>query len=66
MAGAAADEELRRTYPEPDFDDGAWAEIDVPGHWRSAPAFADADGPLLYRTPLRGAERRPRADTARG
>ena len=21
----------------------------VPGHWRSAPAFADTDGPLLYR-----------------
>ena len=25
----------------------------MPGHWRSTPAFADSDGPLLYRTPLR-------------
>ena len=45
-----ADEALRRTYPDPEFDDSGWAEIDVPGHWRSAPAFAGANGPLLYRT----------------
>jgi beta-mannosidase len=44
-----ADEGLRRTYPEPDFDDAGWAEVDVPGHWRSAPAFAAHEGPLLYR-----------------
>ena len=47
---AEADEGLRRSYPSPDFDDDAWAEIRVPGHWRSTPAFADSDGPLLYRT----------------
>ena len=58
-----ADEDLRRTFPSPDFDDGAWAELDVPGHWRSTPAFADTDGPLLYRTPLRGAA--PPADGRR-
>src|SRR5687768_14188481 len=44
------DEELRRHYPEPRFDDSGWAEIPVPAHWRSTPAFADSDGPLLYRT----------------
>src|SRR4051794_4731079 len=44
-----ADEELRRAFPEPDTDDSSGAEIDVPGHWRSSPDFADTDGPLLYR-----------------
>ena len=44
-----ADEALRRTYPEPDFDDGGWGALEVPGHWRSSPDFADADGPLLAR-----------------
>ena len=29
---------------------GRWADISVPGHWRSTKAFADAEGPLLYRT----------------
>jgi beta-mannosidase len=57
-----ADEGLRRIYPEPGFDDSAWAEIEVPGHWRSSPTFAAADGPLLYRTRFEaerpGAERR--------
>ena len=28
----------------------SWEPIAVPGHWRSTPAFADADGPLLYHT----------------
>ena len=45
-----ADEDLRRVYPEPGFDDGSWATIDVPGHWRSTDAFDSSDGPLLYRT----------------
>ena len=47
---AVADEELRRQYPDVDFDDDAWEPVDVPGQWRSHPAFADDDGPLLYRT----------------
>ena len=46
---AAADDTLRRAYTEADFDDAAWHDVDVPGHWRSVPAFATADGPLLYR-----------------
>src|SRR3954454_10496102 len=44
-----ADDELRRTFPSPDLDDSDWPALDVPGHWRSNPAFADDDGPLLYR-----------------
>ncbi len=48
--GAVADEALRRVYPDPGFDDGDWTAIAVPGHWRSAPDFADTDGPVLMRT----------------
>jgi beta-mannosidase len=45
-----ADPERRRSFSAPDADDdGEWHDIDVPGHWRSVPAFADSDGPLLYR-----------------
>ena len=59
---APADEGLRRRYPAPDFDDDAWATLDVPGHWRSSSAFADHDGPLLYRrrfeAPVPAADRR--------
>jgi len=32
------------------FDDSAWAEVAVPGHWRSHRDFAASDGPMLYRT----------------
>jgi len=46
---AEADEALRRAYPDPDFADDQWADIAVPGHWRSHDAFAKSDGPLLYR-----------------
>jgi beta-mannosidase len=46
---AAADDALRRAYTGADFDDAAWHDVVVPGHWRSVPAFAEADGPLLYR-----------------
>jgi beta-mannosidase len=45
-----ADETLRRDFPLEDLDDGDWPEITVPGAWRSTPAFAGSDGPLLYRT----------------
>lgn len=34
---------------EPDLDDTAWVTLDVPGHWRSHPAFAASDGPVVYR-----------------
>ena len=57
-----ADEDLRRSFPRPDFDDGAWQPVRVPGHWQAEPAFATSDGPLLYRrrfemAPLAEAER---------
>jgi beta-galactosidase/beta-glucuronidase len=45
-----ADEDLRRRYPDPDFDDSGWEQVVVPGHWRSVPAFVASDGPLLYRS----------------
>ena len=44
-----ADDDLRRDGIGLDTDDTDWAEIVVPGHWRSHPEFADSDGPLLYR-----------------
>ena len=44
-----ADDEVRRDGVGLDYDDSSWSAIDVPGHWRSNPAFADSDGPLLYR-----------------
>jgi len=57
-----ADEDLRRQFTEPAFADDSWEPIDVPGHWRSNPAFCESDGPLLYRTkfdhlPAGGAQR---------
>ncbi len=45
---APADEDLRRCWQDDGFDASGWEAIDVPGHWRSVPAFADADGSLLY------------------
>ena len=49
-----ADEDLRRAYPDPDFDDSAWGTVEVPGHWRTSPDFADSDGPLLHRLAFAG------------
>jgi len=46
---APADEDLRRSWHDEGFDDAGWEALEVPGHWRSTPAFGDADGPLLYR-----------------
>jgi beta-mannosidase len=46
---AEADDDLRRAYYDDDFDDGGWETVVVPGHWRSQPAFATSDGPLLHR-----------------
>ena len=46
---APADEALRRAFPSPEFDDEGWERLAVPGHWRSTPAFADNDDPVLYR-----------------
>ncbi|HET6835485.1 MAG TPA: hypothetical protein VFH30_16585, partial [Acidimicrobiales bacterium] len=50
---AIADDDLRRVYHGDDFDDAGWEPITVPGHWRSTPAFADSDGPLLHRCGFR-------------
>jgi beta-mannosidase len=47
---APADEAARRDYHDPAFDDRHWARAEVPGHWRSNPALADTDGPVLHRT----------------
>ncbi len=58
---AVADEDLRRTYPDPDFDDTSWAPVDVPGHWQSNEPFADDTGPMLYRT--RFSSNRPASGT---
>ena len=46
---AVADEALRRSFADRDGADDAWEDVPVPGHWRSVPAFAGSDGPLLYR-----------------
>lgn len=57
---ALADEDLRRTYPDIDFDDSGWSPIDVPSHWQSSDEFAETTGPMLYRT--RFDAKRPVAD----
>ena len=44
-----ADEELRRSFADRDASDEGWADVPVPAHWRHTEAFADSDGPLLYR-----------------
>jgi beta-mannosidase len=44
-----ADDDVRRDGVGLDHDDHEWPDVAVPGHWRSTPAFADSDGPLLYR-----------------
>lgn len=44
-----ADDDIRRVGVGLDHPDDDWPEVPVPGHWRSVPAFEQADGPLLYR-----------------
>ena len=44
-----ADDDVRRRAIGVDVDDDDWAEIEVPGHWRHHPDFANNDDPLLYR-----------------
>ncbi len=58
-----AEGDLHQRFVEPEFDASGWEPIAVPGHWRSTPAFADSDGPVLYRhrfaaTPLADGRRR--------
>jgi len=38
---AAAHEELRRTFHEPQLDDRAWCVVDVPGHWAHSAELAE-------------------------
>ncbi len=45
-----ADDDLRRVYAEPGFDDTHWPEVSVPGHWQTSEAFATNHDPLFYRT----------------
>ena len=47
---ATADDQLRRTAVGLYYDDSEWPEVQVPGHWRNEPTFADSDGPVLLRT----------------
>jgi len=44
-----ADDDVRRNGVGFDHDDTSWPIVTVPGHWRSNPAFASTDGPLVYR-----------------
>jgi beta-mannosidase len=46
---APADDDLRRSAFGLSFDDREWEPIAVPGHWRANAAFADSNGPLIYR-----------------
>jgi len=62
---AVADDDLRRAWAAPEFDDESWETIEVPGHWRSAAAFADTDGPLLYRRIFDGPRFDPTAEALR-
>ncbi len=48
--GLVAEGSRRVDYHDPGFDDDAWPIVTVPGHWRSDPAFAETDGPVVYRT----------------
>jgi len=45
----ASEPDLAKTFAEPDYDDRAWKHVSVPHHWRAEPAFAENDGPVLYR-----------------
>jgi len=44
-----AEGDLHQRFVDPGFDDSGWEPVTVPGHWRSTPAFAASDGPVLYR-----------------
>lgn len=46
---AEADDERRRRWLDEDVADDGWIDLEVPGHWRSHPALAACDGPLLHR-----------------
>jgi beta-mannosidase len=45
----ASEPDLAKTFAETGCDDGAWERVVVPHHWREERAFAEEDGPVLYR-----------------
>ena len=45
----ATDDALRRNFIEHDFDDDAWLDVTVPGHWAEQPKLASRRS-VLYRT----------------
>ena len=47
---AVADDDLRRVAFDYTFDDSSWETVAVPGNWRATAAFANSDGPVVYRT----------------
>lgn len=50
---AAADEQLRRTFSDPDCDDESWSEVAVPGHWAGVAELAGAES-VLHRRRFEG------------
>ncbi len=61
---APADDTLRRRFADAAFEADAWEPVTVPHHWRREAAFADQDGPLLYRRAFEGPD--PAEATADG
>ena len=53
---AEADDDVRRDGIGVDTDDRDWVELEVPGHWQDHPAFADSQGPVMYRRRFDAAE----------
>ncbi|MBM3674848.1 MAG: hypothetical protein FJW88_07790 [Actinobacteria bacterium] len=53
--------DLARRFTEPGFDDAAWPEVSVPGHWRAQEPFTNTDGPILYRRDLTAPSETPGA-----
>ena len=49
----AADEQLRRTFSDPDHDDESWSEVAVPGHWAGVAELAGAES-VLHRRRFEG------------
>jgi beta-mannosidase len=55
----AANDDVRRDGIGLDFDDAAWLDVTVPGHWRAEPELATSDGPILYRRRFDGSPPEP-------
>lgn len=51
---APSDDDLRRVMADPDLDDSSWERLEIPGHWRANPSFAESDGPVVYRRHFEG------------